>query len=420
MDEIERNKSRFVLALNENYQSEVTSILKCMGIKDYITVSESVLIELDRHERELTEELLSEIRISVETTATEVINKEKSFLIIKLDGIGDAVLCTPFIRELRKNNKDSRICLICTPTVRDLLQNCPYIDAPYARKYMEKLLEKEKFDMAIVPRYGPDWYGALFLAYFSNAAIRVTFSETTAYDKQQNNINYDMMYTLLSNDNSVCNEAKKNLSLLELMGNTVNDESLELWESEISQKKIKSILPAEYLDDNYIIIIIGLSGSGSQKRWPEENYLQTINALHKNNDRLLFVLCGDEENKSKIKDIKIKEDCNYIIDFTAELSLSESVSLMRYASFYLGNDTGLMHIAAACQCKVVELNSYPYPISDASEYGDVRFTPWGVENIVIRPSIDEAEGYVNPVDRIKYITVDEVVKKTEQFIKSFL
>ena len=52
----------------------------------------------------------------------------KNILVIRTDAIGDFILTSPVLRELRKNYPDSHITLVCNPLVYDLAEKCPYID----------------------------------------------------------------------------------------------------------------------------------------------------------------------------------------------------------------------------------------------------------------------------------------------------
>ena len=57
-------------------------------------------------------------------------NKSKinKILIIRLDEIGDVVMTTPFIRELRRNFPKANITLIVKSQTFNLIELCPYVD----------------------------------------------------------------------------------------------------------------------------------------------------------------------------------------------------------------------------------------------------------------------------------------------------
>ena len=60
----------------------------------------------------------------------------RRILVVKLDAIGDLVLATPFLRELKRSFPDAMITLVVTPATAPLVRLCPYVD---------KILEYEPF-----------------------------------------------------------------------------------------------------------------------------------------------------------------------------------------------------------------------------------------------------------------------------------
>lgn len=110
----------------------------------------------------------------------------KNILLIRLDEIGDVVLMTPLLREMRSNYPEADITLIVKPQVYNLVELCPYVNKVMtfdryegrfsfilniikAFRYAKVFLWKEKYDLVIVPRWDTDYYGASFLAFFQVA-----------------------------------------------------------------------------------------------------------------------------------------------------------------------------------------------------------------------------------------------------------
>ena len=52
----------------------------------------------------------------------------KNILLIRLDEIGDVVLMTPLLREMRSNYPEADITLIVKPQVYNLVELCPYVN----------------------------------------------------------------------------------------------------------------------------------------------------------------------------------------------------------------------------------------------------------------------------------------------------
>ena len=69
------------------------------------------------------------------------------------------------------------------------------------------------------------------------------------------------------------------------------------------------------------------------------------------------------------------------------LGLRESEALMARTSLYIGNDTGMMHMAAALQRPIAEL-SCDLPVAPEMEFlrQPVRFAPWQVPYVLLHPA----------------------------------
>ena len=119
-------------------------------------------------------------------------------------------------RELRKNYQKARITLIVKKEVFNLAEYCPYVDEvlsfnltmnkifrvfqQYYRMYVigKKYFWKQKFDLAIIPRWdGDDSYSA-FTAYLSGARRIIGYNQNDGTEKllsvKLKKINYNMKF----------------------------------------------------------------------------------------------------------------------------------------------------------------------------------------------------------------------------------
>ncbi len=103
----------------------------------------------------------------------------------------------------------------------------------------------------------------------------------------------------------------------------------------------------------------------SSKQWPAQNFLEIGRKLM-NQHGLLPVIFGGREDRAAGK--RLISDWGGGLCAAGELSVRESAALLRHARFYLGNDTGVMHLAAAVGTPCVAIFSaldwpgrwYPY------------------------------------------------------------
>ena len=57
-----------------------------------------------------------------------MVNKPKKILIVRTDRLGDVILSTPVIQNLREHFKYAQISFMCRPYTREILEGNPYLD----------------------------------------------------------------------------------------------------------------------------------------------------------------------------------------------------------------------------------------------------------------------------------------------------
>ena len=92
------------------------------------------------------------------------------------------------------------------------------------------------------------------------------------------------------------------------------------------------------LPSKYIAILP--SAAHAKKRWPEQYFLQFCKHLEKHGDWKFVVLAGKDDRFCSIFD-----GHESILNLSGKTNLAQATYVLSQASFVLGNDTGLMHIA---------------------------------------------------------------------------
>lgn len=230
-------------------------------------------------------------------------------LVMRLDEIGDVVLTTPFLRELRKSYPEANITLVVKPQVYNLVELCPYVDEILtfrkdegrfklihniyeAYKFAKKYLRVKNFDLVVIPRWDADYYYASFITFFSRAKRRMGFSERVTEYKSLINKGYDKLLTKVYDYRVPCHEVEKNLYLLQQLGGTITDDSLELWNNAEDERCIDFLL--KNYEKKYLIALV-VSASGNKKEWAPENFCSLMTKIIKYNKNVRFVLLGDKK-----------------------------------------------------------------------------------------------------------------------------
>ena len=236
--------SGFVYALDSKFHTEVTAGLIAAGFKNFFRIPDAFFREMGEKAGELT---VSDVLSAWPVPKVDYLQPTswRRILLLRLDGIGDVVLFTPFLRALRKAHPESEITLIVQPMVYNLMEACPYIDhllaydwhedsgAPLrarcrqAREYVQRQGLEGKYDIVLNPRWDSDYYDAGALAYFTKAPCRVAWSEHVLPSKAKLNCGFDEFYTMTLLDKRICHEVEHNLQFLTQLGiNVLGEESL--------------------------------------------------------------------------------------------------------------------------------------------------------------------------------------------------
>jgi ADP-heptose:LPS heptosyltransferase len=318
----------------------------------------------------------------------------KNILVVKPDEIGDVVMSTPFLRELRRNCPQARIVLIVKDGIPRLLSGCPYVDEiipydwevagrfPNARRLLRILLltrrelSRRNFDLAIFLRWDADHYQAGQLIALSGAGRRVGYSSEVSEWKRAMNAGLDGCFTETIAQPLLQHEVLQNLGLLRRLGGSVESERLELWirdeDRAWARQLLSSLGPGKK-------IALGVGARQAAKRWPLERFRETATQLGAQG--FCFVLLGSHEDR------RLGEWPASLraLDLRGFTTLDQSSAILEACDLYLGNDTGLKHIAAAWQKQVVEISCHPEGGDPRAWPWPERFQAWGVPSIQLRP-----------------------------------
>lgn len=328
--------------------------------------------------------------------------KKRKVLVIRLDEIGDMVMMSPFLRELRRNYPIADITLIVKPEVQNLVEFCPYVDKvlSFSRKsghlvfflnlwractFSYRHLRKDYYDLVFVPRFDEDRsYGASLLAFFSRSAKRIGYSEYVLPHKMISDKGYDGFYTdvLLPEIGTVSHEVERNLDVLRFVGGTISNTELELWTTEEDVAHVEKILWKSEGNTVKRVAVV-LTAGRKNKEWDTYSYIQVIRKIA-NRIPVQPLLLGAGDDAEKKGDFF----CSHVpnsVNMINKTTLRESIEALKTCDCYLGGDTGLLHIAAALNMKGVALFVNRLEWRKDGIDTPERFGPWKSEMFILQP-----------------------------------
>ena len=354
-------------------------------------------------------------------------------LVIRDDEIGDIILFTPFLRELRRNAPKAWITLVVKAGTRNLVELCPYVDEilafdnrttgpagsakqfRYAYGFARKHLWQRKFDTAIVPRWDNDQSYATFLAYFSGAAQRIGYTEFVSSAKRSANRGYDLLLTQKVSTNSL-HESQRNLDILKAIGGSVHAAALEVWLSSADRDYAEAILLENSVDEGGKIAALGVGASADRKIWPIENFARLGRFLLEDGYSHLVVV-GDNHDK-RLGQLLQSELGPRVINIAGETTLRQAVAVLQKCSLLIGNDSGPMHLAAAVKVPVIEITGYSQQGSTANQYSPARFGPLAPVSVALQPLLPRAPCVeaceADEAHCITGVTVENVIEATHR------
>jgi ADP-heptose:LPS heptosyltransferase len=367
------------------------------------------------------------------------LSRTQRILVVRLDAIGDVVMTTPFLRELRRNLPDARITLVVNPNTYDLVRTCPYVDeifsfdclVPYrwsalllpwrALKMARAHLWQQQFDLALLPRREFDIWAASFLVFFSRARWRVAYSEFVSSRKHRQNPGLDRLFThLVSDQPGSMHEVDHNLNMLRSLGATIHQDHTELWTSPECDSEVHQLFRSNGVEDGDLLIGLCPGASDILKQWPAERFSEVAMRLIHHYNCKIVVLGGpaDYLMGSTIAPASGRS----VVNLAGVTSLPQTVAIIRRCQLFITNDTGPMHIAAAVGTKVIAI------FGSSCEH---RFGPWKVGNVIstnlaCRPCnrghvLDRCERCIYDEPRcLLDLSVDTVFRQADQVLNGSL
>lgn len=322
-------------------------------------------------------------------------------LVVRDDAAGDFILFSPFLRELRRIYEGAQITLVCSKRNIDLARCCPYVDNIVLNGNLDSFdnataalrgaidvsidLLEYNFDLAFSPRLGINSFSML-LTYLSGATQVVAFTNDR-YSPIMGKVvemGWDCLMTVpVPVDTMPRTDVERNLFMLEhLLKLPIANRQLELWMTKADMDKADILLKPL----NYSSLIAAMPGSSlAMKQWPVERYVVLFKQILKENPNIGVVIMGGPEDKTVAKKMK-KALGRRAISLAGKCSYRESAAVMSQLNMYIGNDTGLMHIAAACKVPILSVNCFPASLGLASMSIPVRFAPYMVPSVTCMPS----------------------------------
>lgn len=305
-------------------------------------------------------------------------------LVLRFSSIGDIVLTTPVVRNLKKQLEGVEIHYATKPQFAFILNENPYIDKVHTLDgkvtELAKTLKKEHFDVVI------DLHKNL------KTKVIKTLLGVKSYAFNKLNVEKYIYVNFKINKMPNVHIVDRYMETVAELGVTNDDEGLDYFIPE------KDYVEPDWLPEThrngFIAFVIG--GQHATKRLPVKRMIELCDKINKP-----IVLLGGKEDKEDAQTIedffhplenKKEEDIirnslkkkAVIFNGVGKFNLNQSASLIEQSKAVFTHDTGLMHIAAAFKKEVFSIWGNTTPFFGMYPY-KTKFTVFENNKVDCRP-----------------------------------
>lgn len=301
----------------------------------------------------------------------------QKILMIRTGALGDVLLTTPVLAEIRKKFPDAQIIFLIKSQFIEAIKHNSAINTIVTIEKGQSLLQLKRqlnaqgpFDVVVdlqasaktkllclmlagrkqVYRFTKPYFKRLMLVFFKKNLFERPISVTERY--------FDAVAGL-----GIVQPAVKRLVLAR----------------QKPQKQILQQLPKKYF-------VIAPGAKWFTKRWPAHYWPRLIQLLAKKY-KYEFIICGGKDEAGLATEIINTSETavrKKIVNLAGQLALAETAWVVANSQGVVSNDSGLMHVASAADVPLLGLF-----LSTVKEFGFAPVTPYGevcvAENISCRP-----------------------------------
>jgi predicted lipopolysaccharide heptosyltransferase III len=338
--------------------------------------------------------------------------KVERVLVVRLRSIGDTVLATPSLAALKRFLPHAVIDILLEDWVAPLLAGSPHVDnvitmergSVASRAKVATRLRARRYDVVYNLHGGTT---ASLLTRATGATHRV------GYDAYQ----YSWLHNHRSPSASFLwkrektHSVEQQLALLGWTGVPVSDRPpTHLEVTEAADAKVAEHLRARGIGDAPFVVIHPAAASDT-KQWAASNFARVADALAGQN--LNVVAISTPQELAVVE--ALQEDSNAEILPLTNLSLPEVTALLARARLFVGNDSGIAHMAAAVETPAVVV---------FGSSNTAHWQPWArapAEFVLEEMDCQPCHGYFcekfEQPECIKRVPVDRVMAAIERVLR---
>ena len=360
-----------------------------------------------------------------------ILPPDAHILVVKLATIGDLLLATPALRALRETYPHARIDLLVTPASAGLLDGWELIDRvimldKYLFDYPQQLLKNPRNLLRLRPLWhnlrDGDYDAVLLLhhltLFFGRLKHQVLMRATGAKWRVGLDNGHGWFLNVRVKDNGfgAMHEADYNLEVAKAAGATTNDKRLTVPISVEERKQARQLLQETDLVGEFYLaglapdrieqnVVAGLAparsptnieqplikrpiiamhpGSGgfsTARRWAPERFAQLADRLFHDAGGQLILMGSPEETELHLQIMSLMRSEMPVRSFAGKGNIRVAAAILEQADLFVGNDSGLMHLATAVGTPTVGI----FGLTNSDAWGPYTSGEPGQQAVVVK------------------------------------
>jgi heptosyltransferase-2 len=288
--------------------------------------------------------------------AAAILQPPARILVVRLDRIGDVVLSTPVLDELRRRFPHAFIAALVRPACEDLVAGHPAVNevilydkegaqrAPWATVEFARRLRRYEFDAAVVlhPTSRSHW-----IPWLAKIPVRIGYDRKSGWL-----LSHRMRHR---KHEGARHEAEYTLGLLRPFGINARRPRPSLPVSAEAASRVAAMLERGGVSPGDRLIAVHPSASCVSKRWMPERFAEVADRLIAERGVKVCIVGGvgpGDESQAAAMAAAMRRP---FLNLTARLTIAELTALFQRCALLVSNDSGPVHIAAAVGTPVVDI-----------------------------------------------------------------
>lgn len=303
----------------------------------------------------------------------------RNVLCIRLDSLGDVIMCTPAMRAIKQSRADRMLSLLTSRGGAAAAPFIPELDAVlhYPAPWMKSssphaplvdaaiisTLAAQQFDAAVIfTSYSQSAMPAALVCYLAGIPLRLAHCRENPYQLLSDWIEDPEPHKI------VRHEVRRQLDLVASIGFQAACAKLSFRVPDEDLVRVRRYFAEQGIRTRQPFILMHPGASAPSRRYPPALWAEVINGLWQRS-ALPIVLTGEAHECALIDEIRELVRVP-VHSLAGQLNLGQLGAAIQMASVVVSNNTGPAHMCAAIGTPLVDLYALTNP----------QHTPWQVES----------------------------------------